>query len=65
MKNPYHLSHIVRIYHRLTSTKSVLRLTCTRLNRAEMLKSLLDLLATYLKKEKLSAFDFEFELVVE
>ena len=57
-------SHIVRIYPRLTSTKSVLRLSSTRLNRAEILKSLPDLLATYLKKEKLSAFDAEFEFSV-
>ena len=54
-------SHIVRFYHRLTSTKSVLRQASTRLTRAEILKSLLDLLATYFKNEKLSASNFEFE----
>ena len=57
-------SHIVRIYPRLTSTKSVLRQASTRLARAEILKSLLDLLATYFKNEKLSASNFEFEFAV-
>ena len=57
-------SHIVWIYHRLTSTKSVLRQASTRLARAEILKSLVGVLEGRVKKRKLSAFEAEFKFEV-
>ena len=57
-------TNIVRIYCRLTSTKSVLRLTCTRLARAEILKSLVGLVERRVKKRKSSAFEAELEFAV-
>ena len=57
-------SHIVRIYHRLTSTKSVLRQASTRLARAEILKSLVGLVERRVKKRKSSAFEAEFKFEV-
>ena len=57
-------SHIVRFYPRLTSTKSVLRLTCTRLARAEILTFLVGLVERRVKKRKSSAFEAEFKFEV-
>ena len=57
-------SHIVWFYHRLTSTKSVLRQASTRLARAEILKSLVGVLEGRVKKRKSSAFEAEFEFEV-
>ena len=57
-------SHIVRIYSKLTSTKSVLRLTCTRLARAEILTFLVGLVERRVKKRKSSAFEAEFNFEV-
>ena len=57
-------SHIVRIYHRLTSTKSVLRQASTRLARAEILTFLVGLVERRVKKRKSSAFEAEFNFEV-
>ena len=57
-------SHIVWFYHRLTSTKSVLRQASTRLARAEILKSLVGVLEGRVKKRKSSAFEAEFNFEV-
>ena len=57
-------SHIVRFYHRLTSTKSVLRQACTRLARAEILTFLVGLVERRVKKRKSSAFEAEFKFEV-
>ena len=57
-------SHIVRIYPRLTSTKSVLRQASTRLARAEILTFLVGLVERRVKKRKSSAFEAEFNFEV-